>query len=233
MPKCSLSTAVMSVVHRGEQKFTPGRQQNVDSWTLGSALHMTGQGVNLVLAPQPSVPGFSVTATSVHGSKNLAAWGKCPFPTQHRAAAVRLNPHPAVQGGDFRDPYFCHRCVWFQPASLTWRASQAGLAGPGAPLSPPLGTCLVPDASRPVPSALRDSSRRSINSDWKIALPGEFQMAGTTVRYVRRGLWEKISANGPTEQPLHLMVGDQPFPEISPGGIAWSLGSSKEGMPGS
>ncbi|XP_066095933.1 A disintegrin and metalloproteinase with thrombospondin motifs 17 isoform X4 [Saccopteryx bilineata] len=54
--------------------------------------------------------------------------------------------------------------------------------------------------------ALRDSSKRSINSDWKIELPGEFQIAGTTVRYVRRGLWEKISAKGPTRIPLHLMV---------------------------
>ncbi|ELK24191.1 A disintegrin and metalloproteinase with thrombospondin motifs 17, partial [Myotis davidii] len=54
--------------------------------------------------------------------------------------------------------------------------------------------------------ALKDSSRRSINSDWKIELPGEFQIAGTTVRYVRRGLWEKISAKGPTKIPLHLMV---------------------------
>ncbi|XP_049638627.1 A disintegrin and metalloproteinase with thrombospondin motifs 17 [Suncus etruscus] len=62
------------------------------------------------------------------------------------------------------------------------------------------------DFSHPRGTALRDSSRRSINSDWKIALPGEFQIAGTTVRYVRRGLWEKISAKGPTEQPLHLMV---------------------------
>lgn len=54
--------------------------------------------------------------------------------------------------------------------------------------------------------ALRDSSKRSINSDWKIQLPGEFQIAGTIVRYVRRGLWEKISAKGPTKTPLHLMV---------------------------
>ncbi|XP_062327499.1 A disintegrin and metalloproteinase with thrombospondin motifs 17 isoform X1 [Osmerus eperlanus] len=54
--------------------------------------------------------------------------------------------------------------------------------------------------------ALKDSSRRSINSDWKIELPGEFQLAGTTVRYVRRGLWEKMSAKGPTQTPLHLMV---------------------------
>ncbi|XP_032367741.1 A disintegrin and metalloproteinase with thrombospondin motifs 17-like [Etheostoma spectabile] len=54
--------------------------------------------------------------------------------------------------------------------------------------------------------ALQDSSKGSINSDWKIELPGEFQLAGTTVRYVRRGLWEKMSAKGPTNTPLHLMV---------------------------
>ncbi|XP_030620959.1 A disintegrin and metalloproteinase with thrombospondin motifs 17 [Chanos chanos] len=54
--------------------------------------------------------------------------------------------------------------------------------------------------------ALKDSSKRSINSDWKIELPGEFELAGTTVRYVRRGLWEKMSAKGPTKSPLHLMV---------------------------
>ncbi|XP_068457654.1 A disintegrin and metalloproteinase with thrombospondin motifs 17 isoform X2 [Clinocottus analis] len=54
--------------------------------------------------------------------------------------------------------------------------------------------------------ALKDSSKRSINSDWKIELPGDFELAGTTVRYVRRGLWEKMSAKGPTKTPLHLMV---------------------------
>uniref|UniRef100_A0A8C4GLJ2 ADAM metallopeptidase with thrombospondin type 1 motif, 17 n=1 Tax=Dicentrarchus labrax TaxID=13489 RepID=A0A8C4GLJ2_DICLA len=54
--------------------------------------------------------------------------------------------------------------------------------------------------------ALKDSGERSINSDWKIELPGEFELAGTTVRYVRRGLWEKMSAKGPTKTPLHLMV---------------------------
>lgn len=55
-------------------------------------------------------------------------------------------------------------------------------------------------------TALRDSIKRSINSDWKIELPGEFELAGTTVHYVRRGLWEKMSAKGPTKTPLHLMV---------------------------
>uniref|UniRef100_A0A8D0CTY3 ADAM metallopeptidase with thrombospondin type 1 motif 17 n=1 Tax=Sander lucioperca TaxID=283035 RepID=A0A8D0CTY3_SANLU len=54
--------------------------------------------------------------------------------------------------------------------------------------------------------ALKDSSKRSINNDWKIELPGEFELAGTTVRYVRRGLWEKMSAKGPTNTPLYLMV---------------------------
>uniref|UniRef100_A0A3B4AHZ0 Uncharacterized protein n=1 Tax=Periophthalmus magnuspinnatus TaxID=409849 RepID=A0A3B4AHZ0_9GOBI len=56
--------------------------------------------------------------------------------------------------------------------------------------------------------ALKDSGKKSINSDWKIELPGEFEVAGTTVRYVRRGLWEKMSAKGPTTLPLHLMVRD-------------------------
>ncbi|XP_035769457.1 A disintegrin and metalloproteinase with thrombospondin motifs 17 isoform X1 [Neolamprologus brichardi] len=54
--------------------------------------------------------------------------------------------------------------------------------------------------------ALKDSSKRSINNDWKIELPGEFELAGTTVRYVRRGIWEKMSAKGPTKTPLYLMV---------------------------
>ncbi|XP_030045594.1 A disintegrin and metalloproteinase with thrombospondin motifs 17-like [Microcaecilia unicolor] len=54
--------------------------------------------------------------------------------------------------------------------------------------------------------ALKDSNKKSINSDWKIELPGDFLIAGTTIRYVRRGLWEKISAKGPTKMPLHLMV---------------------------
>ncbi|XP_035538113.1 A disintegrin and metalloproteinase with thrombospondin motifs 17 [Morone saxatilis] len=57
--------------------------------------------------------------------------------------------------------------------------------------------------------ALKDSGERSINSDWKIELPGEFELAGTTVRYVRRGLWEKMSAKGPTKTPLHLMAGER------------------------
>ncbi|XP_078531739.1 A disintegrin and metalloproteinase with thrombospondin motifs 19 [Lissotriton helveticus] len=54
--------------------------------------------------------------------------------------------------------------------------------------------------------ALRDASSQSINNDWKIEHPGTFNLAGTTVHYVRRGLWEKISARGPTTSPLHLLV---------------------------
>uniref|UniRef100_A0A8C9RFK7 ADAM metallopeptidase with thrombospondin type 1 motif 19 n=1 Tax=Scleropages formosus TaxID=113540 RepID=A0A8C9RFK7_SCLFO len=54
--------------------------------------------------------------------------------------------------------------------------------------------------------ALKDASKQSINSNWKIELPGTFNIAGTTVHYVRRGLWEKMSAKGPTTSPLHLMV---------------------------
>ncbi|XP_044146937.1 A disintegrin and metalloproteinase with thrombospondin motifs 19 [Bufo gargarizans] len=54
--------------------------------------------------------------------------------------------------------------------------------------------------------ALRDTEKQSINDDWKIEEPGTFYMAGTTVNYIRRGLWEKISAKGPTTTPLHLLV---------------------------
>ncbi|KAL6064835.1 hypothetical protein STEG23_009018, partial [Scotinomys teguina] len=54
--------------------------------------------------------------------------------------------------------------------------------------------------------ALRDASKQSINSDWKIEHSGAFNLAGTTVHYIRRGLWEKISAKGPTTTPLHLLV---------------------------
>ncbi|KAG7476499.1 hypothetical protein MATL_G00083530 [Megalops atlanticus] len=54
--------------------------------------------------------------------------------------------------------------------------------------------------------ALKDTSKHSINSDWKIENPGSFNIAGTTVHYVRRGLWEKLSAKGPTTSPLHLLV---------------------------
>lgn len=55
-------------------------------------------------------------------------------------------------------------------------------------------------------TALRDIGKQSINDDWKIEEPGTFHMAGTTVNYIRRGLWEKISAKGPTTSPLHLLV---------------------------
>uniref|UniRef100_A0A670KJC4 ADAM metallopeptidase with thrombospondin type 1 motif 19 n=1 Tax=Podarcis muralis TaxID=64176 RepID=A0A670KJC4_PODMU len=55
-------------------------------------------------------------------------------------------------------------------------------------------------------AALRDAGKQSINSDWKIEHSGTFNIAGTTVHYVRRGLWEKISAKGPTTSPLHLLV---------------------------
>ncbi|KAL4617663.1 A disintegrin and metalloproteinase with thrombospondin motifs 19 [Arapaima gigas] len=54
--------------------------------------------------------------------------------------------------------------------------------------------------------ALKDTGKQSINSNWKIEHPGTFNIAGTTVYYVRRGLWEKMSAKGPTTSPLHLMV---------------------------
>nr|XP_011770084.1 A disintegrin and metalloproteinase with thrombospondin motifs 17-like [Macaca nemestrina] len=73
-------------------------------------------------------------------------------------------------------------------------------------MSSPLSLCCKVLIETEERKTLKDSGKGSINSDWKIELPGEFQIAGTTVRYVRRGLWEKISAKGPTKLPLHLMV---------------------------
>uniref|UniRef100_A0A3P9HQR8 ADAM metallopeptidase with thrombospondin type 1 motif, 17 n=1 Tax=Oryzias latipes TaxID=8090 RepID=A0A3P9HQR8_ORYLA len=54
--------------------------------------------------------------------------------------------------------------------------------------------------------AVKDSRQNSINTNWKIELPGDFELAGTVVRYVRRGHWEKMSIKGPTKTPLHLMM---------------------------
>lgn len=71
--------------------------------------------------------------------------------------------------------------------------------------------------------ALRDAGKQSINSDWKIEHSGAFSLAGTTVHYIRRGLWEKISAKGPTTTPLHLLVRGRSW-----GGVATSVSHDKE-----
>lgn len=71
--------------------------------------------------------------------------------------------------------------------------------------------------------ALRDAGKQSINSDWKIEHSGAFSLAGTTVHYIRRGLWEKISAKGPTTTPLHLLVRGRSW-----GGVATSASHDKE-----
>ncbi|CAM9897415.1 unnamed protein product [Lampetra planeri] len=54
--------------------------------------------------------------------------------------------------------------------------------------------------------AVNDSSQNSINSEWKVERPGDYSVAGSTVRYVRRGIWEKMTVKGPLKQPLNVMV---------------------------
>lgn len=108
---------------------------------------------------------------------------------------------PSVLGAQ-RIP-FSH--CWFLSAHMA--ASDSGRT---STIPPRTGSMVLIFQCSPSFAALKDSSKRSINSDWKIELPGEFQIAGTTVRYVRRGLWEKFSAKGPTTVPLHLMVSAGP-----------------------
>ena len=45
-----------------------------------------------------------------------------------------------------------------------------------------------------------------INGNWKIELPGEFDVDGTIVYYQRKGTQETFFAKGPTKEPLHIMV---------------------------
>lgn len=45
-----------------------------------------------------------------------------------------------------------------------------------------------------------------INGNWKIELPGEFDVDGTIVYYQRKGTQETFFTKGPTKEPLHIMV---------------------------
>lgn len=46
-----------------------------------------------------------------------------------------------------------------------------------------------------------------INGDWKISIPGEYNVAGTKLLYRRSAdTWESFEVPGPTREDLHLMV---------------------------
>ncbi len=46
-----------------------------------------------------------------------------------------------------------------------------------------------------------------INGNWKINVPGEYNVAGTKLLYRRSGdTWESFEVPGPTQEDLHIMV---------------------------
>ena len=45
-----------------------------------------------------------------------------------------------------------------------------------------------------------------LNGHWFIQWSGDYEMAGTVVRYDRQGNKESFQAQGPLKEPLHIMV---------------------------
>ncbi len=46
-----------------------------------------------------------------------------------------------------------------------------------------------------------------INGNWKINVPGEYNVAGTKLLYRRSAdTWESFEVPGPTQEDLHIMV---------------------------
>lgn len=46
-----------------------------------------------------------------------------------------------------------------------------------------------------------------INGNWKINIPGEYNVAGTKLLYRRSAdTWESFEVPGPTKEDLHIMV---------------------------
>lgn len=57
------------------------------------------------------------------------------------------------------------------------------------------------------PALQNGRSQFVINGDWKISIPGEYNVAGTKLLYRRSAdTWESFEVPGPTREDLHLMV---------------------------
>eukprot|EP00795_Rhopilema_esculentum_P006001 gene6001-11369_t len=79
---------------------------------------------------------------------------------------------------------------------------------------PPGARNVVVQEEKPCASFLAlkgDRGTYHINGNWKIELPGEFDIDGTIVYYQRKGTQETFFAKGPTKEPLHIMVLFQDF----------------------
>lgn len=57
------------------------------------------------------------------------------------------------------------------------------------------------------PALQNGRSQFVINGNWKISIPGEYNIAGTKLLYRRSAdTWESFEVPGPTREDLHLMV---------------------------
>ncbi|XP_049459049.1 ADAMTS-like protein 5 isoform X2 [Epinephelus fuscoguttatus] len=65
----------------------------------------------------------------------------------------------------------------------------------------------VTDNSRNYLALQNGRSQFVINGNWKISIPGEYNVAGTKLLYRRSAdTWESFEVPGPTQEDLHLMV---------------------------
>ncbi|KAG7242729.1 hypothetical protein INR49_020104 [Caranx melampygus] len=65
----------------------------------------------------------------------------------------------------------------------------------------------VTDNSRNYLALQNGRSQFVINGNWKISIPGEYNIAGTKLLYRRSAdTWESFEVPGPTQEDLHLMV---------------------------
>ncbi|XP_045888292.1 ADAMTS-like protein 5 [Micropterus dolomieu] len=65
----------------------------------------------------------------------------------------------------------------------------------------------VTDNSRNYLALQNGRSQFLINGNWKISIPGEYNVAGTKLLYRRSAdTWESFEVPGPTQEDLHLMV---------------------------
>ena len=53
-----------------------------------------------------------------------------------------------------------------------------------------------------------DQGEYYLNGHWFIQWSGDYEMAGTVVRYDREGNKESFRAQGPLKEPLHIMVSE-------------------------
>lgn len=52
----------------------------------------------------------------------------------------------------------------------------------------------------------QDPGKYFLNGDWIIQWHGDYEVAGTTFTYARRGNWENLTSPGPTEEPIWIQV---------------------------